>query len=59
MRNLTDVRTSDVAEYARIFHAVLDAGYYLPPSQFEVGFISAAHTQADIDGLSSAILAAM
>lgn len=58
MRNLEDVRTSDVAEYARIFHAVLDSGYYLPPSQFEVGFISAAHTQADIDGLAASILAA-
>jgi glutamate-1-semialdehyde 2,1-aminomutase len=39
---------SDKAEFARLFHFVLDRGVYLAPSQFEAGFISAAHTETDI-----------
>jgi glutamate-1-semialdehyde 2,1-aminomutase len=31
--------------YGKLFHALLDAGFYLPPSAFEVGFLSAAHTE--------------
>ncbi len=34
--------------FARFFHAMLDRGIYLPPSQFEALFVSAAHTEADI-----------
>ena len=32
-----------------LFHAMLDAGVYLAPSQFEAMLISAAHTDADVD----------
>jgi glutamate-1-semialdehyde 2,1-aminomutase len=32
----------------------LDHGVYLPPSQFEVGFLSAAHTEADIEAFLTA-----
>jgi glutamate-1-semialdehyde 2,1-aminomutase len=35
--------------FNRFFHAMLDQGVFLPPSQFEAAFISAAHTAADID----------
>jgi len=35
--------------YAKIFHAMLDRGIYIAPSQFECNFISAAHTQRDVD----------
>ena len=35
--------------FARFFHRCLDAGVYLAPSQFETGFISLAHTEADIE----------
>ena len=35
--------------YGRYFHAMLDRGVYLAPSQFEAGFISLAHTEDDID----------
>ncbi|MDO8959496.1 MAG: glutamate-1-semialdehyde 2,1-aminomutase [Rhodocyclaceae bacterium] len=34
--------------FNRFFHAMLDAGVYLAPSAFEAGFVSAAHTDADI-----------
>ena len=30
------------------FRAMLDSGVYLPPSQFEAAFLSAAHTEEDI-----------
>ena len=39
---------SDTRMYARFFHAMLKAGIYVPPSQFEAWFISAAHTERDI-----------
>jgi glutamate-1-semialdehyde 2,1-aminomutase len=42
-------RKADTRSYARFFHALLDEGVYFPPSQFETAFVSAAHTQADID----------
>jgi glutamate-1-semialdehyde 2,1-aminomutase len=41
--------------YARIYHALLDAGIYLAPSAWEVGFLSAAHTAGDIDTLVGAL----
>ncbi len=49
VENLTDAKRSDTQAYARFFHAMLDRGIYLPPSQFEVAFVSAAHTEADIE----------
>jgi glutamate-1-semialdehyde 2,1-aminomutase len=39
---------SDTTRFARFFHAMLDRGIYLPPSQFEAAFVSAAHTEEDI-----------
>jgi glutamate-1-semialdehyde 2,1-aminomutase len=42
-------RTSDTKRYARFFHAMLERGVYLAPSQFEVGFLSLAHTEQDIE----------
>ncbi len=46
---LAQVEQSDVSGYGRYFHAMLDRGVYLAPSQFEAGFISLAHTEDDID----------
>jgi glutamate-1-semialdehyde 2,1-aminomutase len=45
---------SDAAAYAKYFHAMLDRGVYLPPSQFESSFISAAHTTREIERTISA-----
>ncbi len=39
---------SDTAAFARFFHFMLERGVYLAPSQFEAGFISAAHSEEDI-----------
>jgi glutamate-1-semialdehyde 2,1-aminomutase len=36
-------KTADTARYAAFFHACLDEGVYLAPSQFEAAFVSAAH----------------
>jgi glutamate-1-semialdehyde 2,1-aminomutase len=38
----------DKERFNRFFHAMLAAGVYLAPSAFEAGFVSAAHTAADI-----------
>ena len=45
----SDVMKSNQTMFATFFHAMLDAGIYLAPSVFEAGFISASHTDADID----------
>ena len=37
-----------------MFHALLKAGVYLPPSPFETLFMSTAHTDADVDETLSA-----
>jgi glutamate-1-semialdehyde 2,1-aminomutase len=41
--------TTDQPRFNRFFHAMLDAGVYLAPALYEAGFVSAAHSQADID----------
>jgi glutamate-1-semialdehyde 2,1-aminomutase len=43
-----DVMQSDREAFNRFFHAMLNAGIYLAPSAFEAGFVSAAHSQQDI-----------
>jgi glutamate-1-semialdehyde 2,1-aminomutase len=52
-------RRADTERYARFFHALLDAGVYFPPSQFESLFVSAAHSDADIDVTIEAVDAAL
>ena len=42
------VMACDKQRFNRFFHAMLAAGVYLAPSAFEAGFVSAAHTAADI-----------
>ena len=42
-------KTSDTQQFNRFFNGMLKHGVYLPPSQFEAAFISATHTNADID----------
>ena len=44
----------DVERFKRFFHGMLDEGVYLAPSAFEAGFVSAAHTEADIDATVAA-----
>ncbi len=47
--NLADAMKSDRERFKKFFHGMLNAGVYLAPSQFEAGFISVAHTPADIE----------
>jgi glutamate-1-semialdehyde 2,1-aminomutase len=41
-------KTSDIKTFGKFFHAMLERGIYLPPSQYEALFVSAAHTDEDI-----------
>ena len=49
---------SDTEAYGRFARALLDAGVYPPPSQFEAWFVSLAHTDADIDRTAEALAVA-
>ncbi|MGH7913695.1 MAG: glutamate-1-semialdehyde 2,1-aminomutase [Candidatus Binataceae bacterium] len=49
VRKAEEARGADTALFARFFHAMLERGIYLPPSQFEAMFVSLAHNEADID----------
>ncbi len=46
---------ADVARYRAFFHAMLEQGIYLAPSQFEAGFVSSAHSQGDIQKTREAL----
>jgi glutamate-1-semialdehyde 2,1-aminomutase len=47
--NLADAMKADRERFKKFFHGMLDAGVYLAPSQFEAGFLSTAHGEADIE----------
>ena len=47
--NFDSVKTSDTDLFKRYFNAMLEEGIYIAPSQFEAGFMSAVHTDDDID----------
>lgn len=49
VRNFAEAKTCDVERFKRFFHAALDRGVYLAPSAFEAGFLSSAHSRADVD----------
>ncbi len=48
-RDYTTAKGADAERYARFFRAMLDAGVYLPPSQYEVMMCGLAHQQRDFD----------
>src|SRR4029434_10521242 len=49
VRDWDTANRSDREAFSRFFHAMLDEGVYLAPSQFEAAFISTAHTDEIID----------
>lgn len=55
VRNLADATTADFDTWRRFFLSMLEQGIYTAPSPFETGFISTAHTEADIDATIAAI----
>jgi glutamate-1-semialdehyde 2,1-aminomutase len=53
--NLVEVDRADRDRFRRFFFAMLERGFYLPPSPFEAAFLSLAHTDTDVaDFLSAA-----
>ena len=48
-QNYAKVMTTDNATFNQLFHGLLDRGVYIAPALYEAGFVSAAHTQQDID----------
>ena len=48
-QNYQQVMQTDSARFNRLFHALLDGGVYIAPALYEAGFVSAAHSQADIE----------
>jgi len=54
VRDADQARRADSAAFARFFHAMLEGGIYLPPSQFEAMFVSLAHSDADLDATIAA-----
>ncbi len=49
VHNVADAMRSNRERFAKYFHGMLAEGIYLAPSQFEAGFLSTAHTAADIE----------
>jgi glutamate-1-semialdehyde 2,1-aminomutase len=55
VRNLDDAKRADLKHFKRFFHALLARGIYIAPSQFETGFLSAAHSAQDIEITARAV----
>jgi glutamate-1-semialdehyde 2,1-aminomutase len=54
-KSYAEVTTAcDVKRFGRFFHRMLEAGVYLAPSAFEAGFVSGAHSPADIEATIAA-----
>lgn len=49
IRNVSDVMRQDLEFFKKFFHGCLGRGVYLAPSPYETGFLSLAHTEADLD----------
>ena len=54
VRNFSDAMRSDTAQYAKFFHSMLKRGVAFAPSQFEVGFMSSAHTDESVEATLAA-----
>ena len=50
---------TDTEAFGKFFRAMLDAGIYLPPSQFEAAFLGATHTAEDVQQTIAAAKSAM
>ncbi len=59
VRDWDDARRSDTARFGRFHGQLLSRGVYWPPAQYEAAFVSAAHTEADIDETVAAVREAL
>jgi glutamate-1-semialdehyde 2,1-aminomutase len=57
--DLASAKQSDREAFGRYFRHCLDHGVYFAPSQFEAGFISTAHTAADLDRTAATVASAL
>jgi glutamate-1-semialdehyde 2,1-aminomutase len=55
VRDFADASTQDTAAFAAFFHAMLEAGVYLPPSAYEAWFLSSAHDDAAVETVLAAL----
>jgi glutamate-1-semialdehyde 2,1-aminomutase len=55
VRDFAGAKQSDREAYSRFFHALLEAGVYMPPSAFEAAFSSSVHGAAELDVLEAAL----
>jgi glutamate-1-semialdehyde 2,1-aminomutase len=58
VRDFAGAKRTDRLAYQRFFHAMLDAGVYLPPSPFEAAFSSSVHGPTELEALEAALGAA-
>ena len=58
-QNYATVMSTDKERFNRFFHGMLDQGVYLAPALYEAGFVSAAHSSADLDATLSAARTAL
>jgi glutamate-1-semialdehyde 2,1-aminomutase len=59
VKNYADAKKSDSAWFGRFFQEMLSRGVFLPPSQYEALFVSAAHSDAEIDATIAAARASL
>ncbi len=59
VRDYASAKTCDTARYGRFFREMLERGIYLPPSQYETIFVSAAHGDEEIDATAKAVRESM
>ena len=59
LRSLADMKAKPAAPFGPVFHRMLEAGIYLAPSAFEVGFLSAAHNSTHVEKLERGLRAAL
>ena len=58
VRTFAEVKSTDREAYSRFFHAMLEAGIYLPPSAFEASFTSVVHGDRELELLEAALTTA-
>jgi glutamate-1-semialdehyde 2,1-aminomutase len=56
--NFAGAQSQDTGAFSRFFHSLLSDGVSIPPSAFEAWFVSAAHTDSDLEKLQAALPAA-
>lgn len=55
-RNFKEVASTDMAMFNRVYHAWLNAGVYMGPSGYEVGFLSTVHAPTDLEKLVQVVV---